>query len=395
MEVLFQILNLIQAIFYVYFSLAVLYILIFAIGGLFRYRPKTASFDKDRKFAILLPAYKEDSVILESASDALKQNYSKELFDVIVIADSLKSETMQELRNQHIILIEVSFKQSTKSKALNKAMDQLSDDYDFALILDADNIMEKDFLYKINQHFSKKFIALQGHRTAKNINTPFAILDAVSEEINNHIFRKGHRVLGFSSAIIGSGMAFDYKFFRNLMNTIDIVAGFDKEIELKILRNNYKIDYLEDAYVSDEKVQQAEVFSSQREKWLSAQIHYFKRDLFPSIKYLLAKGNFDYFEKIIQFAQPPRILLLGILIIINIFSLLFNNYFFTMAWIGTLAGCVLAFLFSIPIKFYNLKTIIALATLPKGFILMFLSLLKVRNAKNEFTSTKHTGQKEI
>ncbi|MBI9037680.1 MAG: glycosyltransferase family 2 protein [Bacteroidales bacterium] len=395
MEVLFQILNLIQTIFFIYFSLATLYILIFAIGGLFRYRPKIASFDKDRKFAILLPAYKEDAVILESASDALQQNYPRELFDVIVIADSLKAETIQELKNQHVILFEVSFKQSTKSKALNKAMDQLTDLYDFALILDADNIMEKDFLYKINKHFTKKFIALQCHRTAKNINTPFAILDAVSEEINNHIFRKGHRVLGFSSAIIGSGMAFDYKFFKNLMNTIDVVAGFDKEIELKILRNNYKIDYLEDAYVYDEKVQQAEVFSTQREKWLSAQIHYFKRDLFQSIKHLFANGNIDYFEKIIQFSQPPRILLLGTLVIINILSLLFNNHDFKMAWLCTLVGCILAFFFSIPLKFYNSKTIIALATLPKGFILMFLSLLKVRNAKKEFSSTKHTGKKEI
>lgn len=395
MEVIFQILNLIQALFFIYLSLATLYILIFAIGGLFRYKPKPACFDKDRKFAILIPAFKEDSVILESACDALQQNYPKELFDVIVIADSLKNETMQELKNQYVISIEVSFKLSTKSKALNKAMDQLSEDYDFALILDADNIMEKDFLYKINKHFSDKFIALQGHRTAKNVNTPFAILDAISEEINNHIFRKGHRVLSFSSAIIGSGMAFEYKFFKNLMNTIDIVAGFDKEIELKILRNNYKIDYLEDAYVYDEKVQQAEVFSSQREKWLSAQIHYFKRDLFPSFKLLLTKGNFDYFEKIIQFAQPPRILLLGVLVIINIFSLLFNNYGFTIAWLSTLGGCVLAFFFSIPMKFYNLKTIIALATLPKGFVLMFLSLLKVRNAKKEFTATKHSGEKEI
>jgi hypothetical protein len=50
--------------------------------------------------------------------------------------------------------------------------------------------------------------AVQGHRTAKNTNNSWAILDAISEEINNNIFRKGHRVLGLSSAIIGSGMAF-------------------------------------------------------------------------------------------------------------------------------------------------------------------------------------------
>jgi hypothetical protein len=54
----------------------------------------------------------------------------------------------------------------------------------------------------------------------KNTNNSWAILDAISEEINNNIFRKGHRVLGLSSAIIGSGMAFRYNYFKTLMSTV-------------------------------------------------------------------------------------------------------------------------------------------------------------------------------
>ena len=84
-----------------------------------------------------------------------------------------------------------------------------------------------------------------------------AVLDAISEEINNHIFRKGHRVLGLSSAIIGSGMAFRYNYFKNLMLTVTAVGGFDKEIELKMLKEGRTIEYLDDAVVLDEKVQKA------------------------------------------------------------------------------------------------------------------------------------------
>ncbi|PKN14824.1 MAG: hypothetical protein CVU67_03650, partial [Deltaproteobacteria bacterium HGW-Deltaproteobacteria-24] len=72
------------------------------------------------------------------------------------------------------------------AKALNKAFEQLSNDYDIAIILDADNLMEKDFLHQMNSAFSHNIKAVQGHRMAKNMNTPFAILDSVSEEINNH-----------------------------------------------------------------------------------------------------------------------------------------------------------------------------------------------------------------
>ena len=46
----------------------------------------------------------------------------------------------------------------------------------------------------------------------KDTNT--AVLDAVSEEINNSIFRKGHTRLGFSSGLSGSGMAFEYDLFK-------------------------------------------------------------------------------------------------------------------------------------------------------------------------------------
>ena len=49
-----------------------------------------------------------------------------------------------------------------------------------------------NFLKKINAAFAHGYVAVQGHRTAKNMNTSWAILDAVSEEINNNIFRKGH-----------------------------------------------------------------------------------------------------------------------------------------------------------------------------------------------------------
>jgi hypothetical protein len=40
-------------------------------------------------------------------------------------------------------------------------------------------------LKKINAAFEYDFIAVQGHRTAKNTNNSWAILDAISEEINN------------------------------------------------------------------------------------------------------------------------------------------------------------------------------------------------------------------
>ncbi|MDQ5928619.1 MAG: hypothetical protein QG594_393, partial [Bacteroidota bacterium] len=349
-----------------------------------------------KKIAVLIPGYKEDEVIIEVASAALQQDYPSDFYDVVIIADSFQKETILALKTLPIIVIEVSFEKSTKSKALNKAMDALGSDYDIAVVLDADNVMNTDFLKKVNAAFEYGFIAVQGHRTAKNTNNSWAILDAISEEINNNIFRKGHRVLGLSSAIIGSGMAFKYNYFKTLMATVTAVGGFDKEIELKMLKEGHKIVYLNDAVVFDEKIQKAEVFGNQRRRWLSAQLHYFRKDILSASKHLLLKGNIDYFDKAIQFIQPPRILLLGAVILCSI-AFLAANYFldyqnpYSNYWIILVIACIMSFVFSVPKSFYNLKTLKALMSLPKGMLMMLLSLLKIKGANKTFIHTQHTS----
>jgi cellulose synthase/poly-beta-1,6-N-acetylglucosamine synthase-like glycosyltransferase len=377
-------------------GVASIYIFVFSFAGLFYHDPLLIEAKRFRKIAVLIPGYKEDEVIIEVAMEALQQNYPNDSFDVVIVADSFHPDTIEKLRMLPIKVLEVSFEKSTKSKALNKVMDWLTNDYDIAIVLDADNIMSTNFLSQINRVFERDFIAVQGHRTAKNMNTSLAILDAASEEINNHIFRKGHRVLGLSSAIIGSGMAFNYGFFKKLMLTVDAVGGFDKEIELKMLKAGHKIEYLDQAYVYDEKVQKAEVFSNQRRRWLSAQLHYFRQDFLNAFKELLTKGNIDYFDKAFQFIQPPRILLLGSLMIFGalffITNLVVENILdYNTLWISVFITCMMAFVFAIPKSFYNLKTFRALLSLPKGMMLMLFSLLKIKGANKQFIHTKHTS----
>lgn len=388
--------NFIQIILLTLLGLATLYILLFSIASLFYKQKQYVNNGNLKKIAVLIPGYKEDEVIVEVASSALQQDYPANLYDVVIIADSFQKETISELKTLPIKVIEVSFDKSTKSKALNKAMATLDRDYDIAVVLDADNLMANDFLKKINAAFEHGFIAVQGHRTAKNTNNSWAVLDAISEEINNNIFRKGHRVLGLSSAIIGSGMAFKYAYFKSLMATVTAVGGFDKEIELKMLKEGHKIVYLNDAVVFDEKIQKSEVFGNQRRRWLSAQLHYFRKDILSATKHLLLKGNIDYFDKAIQFIQPPRILLLGA-VILSSFGFVAANYFlenqipYSNYWIILLISCMLSFVFSVPKSFYNTNTLKALVSLPKGMFMMLLSLLKIKGANKTFIHTQHTS----
>jgi len=381
-------------------ALPTLYIFIFAFAGLFYRQGKSPLNPTLKKIAVLIPGYKEDEVIIGVAKDAIRQEYPKEHVDIIIIADSFQPQTLESLKAPPVRVIEVQFEKSTKSKALNAAFAKLPDDYDLAVVLDADNLMAPGFLGKINAAFESDRKAVQGHRTAKNLDSSLAVLDAISEEINNHIFRKGHRVLGLSSAIIGSGMAFRYDYFKKMMAAVTAVGGFDKEIELKMLKEGHRIDYLDDALVYDEKVQKAAAFSNQRRRWLAAQLIYFRKDFGKSLSALFLHGNIDYFDKILQFIQPPRILLLGAVLffgaLFSVLDILMPVFRLTVyLWVFLVAACFITFLFSVPSKYYRWQTLSALGTIPKGMLLMFGSLLKVRGANNQFLHTRHNAVSHV
>ncbi|MFV0397195.1 MAG: glycosyltransferase, partial [Bacteroidales bacterium] len=248
--------NVVDVILFVLFLINIGYLLVFSVASLFRQKPRRSDSLETKRIAILIPAYKEDAVIGECVNSCLKQQYPKERYDVVVISDRMTDKTNDALQQLPIKLVKVYFESSTKSKALNTAMDQLGDEYDIAVVLDADNIIFPDFLTQINNLFQHDDVQIvQAHRCAKNLNTSLALLDALSEEINNGIFRKGHVKLGFSAALIGSGMAFDYKLFKTSMLSIDAIGGFDRALELNLLREGKRIHYLPYSDVLDEKIQ--------------------------------------------------------------------------------------------------------------------------------------------
>ena len=399
MEVIQIIAHIFTFLLFIYIAYSALYIFIFGFAGIFYRDPKNIQ-QSYHTIAVLIPGYKEDDVIVEVARQALSQNYPQDKFDVVVIADSFLPQTLERLKALEIKLIEVSFEKSTKAKALNKALDELAAKYDVALVLDADNVMADDFLARINNAYASGAEVMQAHRLAKNTNTSFAILDAVSEEVNNHIFRKGHRVLGLSAALIGSGMAFDYHLFKKYMSRITAVGGFDKELEMNLLRDGHVIHYLNEALVYDEKIQKSDHFEGQRRRWLSAQFIYFARFLGSSVRGLFVHGNIDFFDKVLQMALLPRILLLGLsglsMILLGIPALFFPtgdwqlwifppfNY-----WLIMVAVVFATFVFSIPGSFFNSSTLKAIGTLPKGIFLMALSLIRIKGANKQFIHTQH------
>jgi len=402
MEEFSTIIQVITTLFYIYLAVSAVYILLFSLSGQF-YADLEPGNARNRKIVVLIPGYKEDAVIVDVASRALLQSYPAELYDVVIIADSFRRETLEKLSQLRVKIVEVSFETSTKTKALNKALEILPITYDLAVILDADNVMEATYLEKVDKGFLPGMLVMQTHRTEKNQNSNMAVLDAISEEINNNLFRKGQRVLGLSAALIGSGMVFDYHTLLTYLPEIKAVGGFDKELDLKLIRNRITIHYLDKALVYDEKVQNSKAFVGQRKRWLSAQYTYLRQFGADGFLTFFRTGNVDYLNKVIQMSLFPRILLLGTLIIIN--AILFGVGSISSSdslaewinplpakWLLLLIFTIFSLAISIPRRHYGLKTLNAMMSLPARFLLMFWSLLHIGKSNRKFIHTPHGVQ---
>ena len=103
---------------FAYFAVAAAYVFVFSLASLFRRKKQKLNADAERNIAVLIPGYKEDSVILDTAKQALFQDYPRDKFTIVIIADSFEPETLESLRALPLRLVEVSFEKSTKSKAL-------------------------------------------------------------------------------------------------------------------------------------------------------------------------------------------------------------------------------------------------------------------------------------
>ena len=181
-------------ILFIYLASTLGYLWMLAIAGRFgRLRRYTTAPEKAR-ISVLIPSYKEDNVIVDTARQALLQQYPADRYTVTVIADNLRPETVQELKGLPVRVVEVLFEKSMKAKSLHEAFRQSDGQYDLAMVLDADNLMSADVLEKVNHAFQSGWQVVQCHRTAKNKNTSVAVLDALSEEVNNTMFRSGQRV---------------------------------------------------------------------------------------------------------------------------------------------------------------------------------------------------------
>ena len=383
---MWQVLHIIDITLWVIILGSVAYVAFFAIISLFyekedRIAIHAAALNNHMsKFLILFPAYNEDHAV----ERFLEQDYPKDLYKVVVISDHMQRETNDHLRSLPITLLTPIFEKSSKAKAMQYAINEITGDFDNVVILDADNIVRPEFLSQLNVLCSI-YDAIQCHRCAKNANNDVAVLDGTSEEINNTIFRKAHNRLGLSSALIGSGMCFNYNLFKENVYKLS-TAGEDREMEALLLHQEVFIKYAPDIHVFDEKVSNQDNFQKQRMRWMTAQVQSLLSNL-PKIPEAIIHGKINFVDKTIQQALIPRSILIVLLTGISIFITLTVPDWCEKWWL--LLGVLAISLFiAIPSQL-RLRSFSKVLAIPGLVLRMLKNVLHLDHKNTDFIHTQH------
>ena len=381
--------HILDLLLWAFMTISVAYITFYALVSLFsRNGIKTVDVPEspESTFLVLFPAYSEDRVIVGSVKKFLLQNYPQDKYHVAVISDHQQESTEHLLSDLPVTVLRPVFEKSSKAKALQYAISEVSGQYDYVVVLDADNIVETDFLHRLNILLKEGYKAVQCHRCAKNSDSSVSVLDGVSEEINNTLFRKAHNLIGLSSALIGSGMCFDYSWFSSHVTKLT-TAGEDRELEVFLLREGIYIKYADDILVFDEKVSSADNFQRQRQRWMSAQVNCFL-SMIRHLPEAVIRLNINYIDKTIQQMLIPRSMLLLFLLFMSLVMSAAAPWW-SIKWWSLLVLTGLSLFLAIPARLRTKSVFSKVGTLLRLSIKMARNVRHIDHKNEDFIHTDH------
>ncbi len=263
----------IKIINYIWLIISIIYATraVFAVGGAFTTR-KFKKAQKLHKYAILVAARNEESVIGNLIESIRQQDYPEELIDIFVVADNCTDSTAQIARDLGAICYE-RFDQEhrTKGFALQYLTRCIKRDYGIEayegyFIFDADNLLKQDYVNQMNNSFDAGEKIITSYRNTKNFDDNW-----ISASYGLHWLRTSrteHRMrsaLHLATRIQGTGFLFANELIKDCWNYTGLTE--DRAFCADAVANGYKISYNDKAEFYDEQPINIRIAMRQRIRW--------------------------------------------------------------------------------------------------------------------------------
>lgn len=241
-----------------------------AIGFLFTRRFKPAR--NNHKYAVLIAARNEQSVIGNLIDSIRSQDYPSELVTIFVVADNCTDETARVAREAGAVVYErFDSAHRTKGYALQFLVKNIEADYGVKsfegyFFFDADNLLKRDFISRMNDAFDSGEKLITSYRNTKNFATNW-----ISSSYAIHWYRtirNEHRARSFlrlATRIQGTGFLIHNEILKNGWNYVSLTE--DRELSAYAATNGYSISYNDAAEFYDEQPTNVRIMMRQRIRW--------------------------------------------------------------------------------------------------------------------------------
>lgn len=244
---------------------------IYKITGVFATR-KFSKAENQHKYAVLVAARNEEAVIGNLVDSIRRQDYPSELVDIFVVADNCTDATAKRAREYGAICYErFDSEHRTKGYAVQFLVEEIRRDYGIEsyegyFLFDADNLLKRDYISKMNDAFDSGEKIITSYRNTKNfadnwISASYA-LHWLRTIRNEHRARSLFRL---ATRIQGTGFLFANELIRDGWNYTSLTE--DRAFCADAVANGYTISYNHEAEFYDEQPVDIKTAMRQRIRW--------------------------------------------------------------------------------------------------------------------------------
>ena len=306
------------------FTLCYAYQFFYIFVGLLK-KPTEYTAAKQHRFAVVVSARNESSVIGNLIRSIREQRYPSELVDIFVIADNCTDNTAEIAREAGAIVYERFNKEQVgKGYALDWMFNIIRTDYaekayEAYIIFDADNILDPNYIAEMNKVFDNGYRIITSYRNSKNYDGNWITAGYSLWFLREAKYLNNARMqLGTSCAISGTGFLVSAEVIKDNNGWIHHLLTEDIEFTIDSVIKGEKIGYCANAVLYDEQPTQFRQSYTQRLRWAKGFYQVFANygsKLFKGI----FKGNFACFDMLMTIM--PAMLLTLLSIAINIVAI--------------------------------------------------------------------------
>ncbi|WP_066650070.1 glycosyltransferase family 2 protein [Christensenella timonensis] len=318
---------------FVVFTALYAYQIIYVAVALFHKKPMPMTAKQNHRYAVVIAARNENTVIGNLIDSIKKQKYPQNLIDIFVVADNCTDNTADVARRAGAIVYERFNTQLVgKGYALSYVLNQIAQDYgentyEGYFVFDADNLLDENFVAEMNNQFDKGYRILTCYRNSKNyasnwISAGYSLWFLRESKYLNY----PRMLLNTSCAISGTGFLIHNDIIRKNHGWKHHLLTEDIEFSVDNVINGETIGYCGSAKLYDEQPCTWKQSWTQRLRWSKGFYQVLGKYGKRLVKGFVVDRRFSCYDMFITIAPA---------IFVTLSSIIMNLIFMLSAFHGT------------------------------------------------------------